>query len=69
MDGWMGVYEARDGHMSRGEWAGVEAKRGGRAPWGGCARGLLTCRLHISEVQSSLIFACWVTEALLFFFV
>lgn len=27
-------------------------------------QGLLTCRLHISELQSSLIFACWVTGAL-----
>lgn len=26
-------------------------------------QGLLTCRLHISELQSSLISPCWVTEA------
>ncbi len=29
-------------------------------------QGLLTCRLHISELQSSLISPCWVTEALPF---
>lgn len=29
-------------------------------------QGLLTCRLHISELQSSLISLCWVTEALPF---
>lgn len=33
-------------------------------PGGAALQGLLTCRLHISELQSSLISQCWVTEAL-----
>lgn len=36
-----------------------EAERPGEA----ALQGLLTCRLHISELQSSLILPCWVSEA------
>lgn len=38
-----------------------EAERPGEA----ALQGLLTCRLHISELQSSLILPSWVSEALL----
>lgn len=37
----------------------AEAERPGEA----ALRGLLTCRLHISELQSRRIWQCWVIEA------
>lgn len=43
----------------------VEAEHPGET----ALQGLLTCRLHISELQSSLILQCWVTEALPFLIV
>lgn len=73
-----GEVVVQDGRMSRegyrvrermgtqrkqgGRKAGEEAKRPGEA----ALQGLLTCRLHISELQSILISPCWVTEALPF---
>ena len=57
----------------------MEVRAGGMGGWGwgvlreeaerpreAALQGLLTCRLHISELQSSLIAPCWVTEALPF---
>lgn len=45
--GWMdgAVYEGRAGHMEKGEWGGVEAKRAGRVPWGGCAPGVVNMQV------------------------
>ena len=53
--------EGEDGYREIGEVGRLreEAEHSGEA----ALQGLLTCRLHISELQSSLILLCWVTEA------
>lgn len=62
MEGWMKrSVEGGRGWVHRGVGRlREEAERPGEA----ALQGLLTCRLHISELQSSLILPSWVSEAL-----
>lgn len=59
-----------EGRVERSEDGHAESREVGRLreeaehPGEAALQGLLTCRLHISELQSSLISPCWVTEAL-----